>query len=194
MNIADFFNSNPSQFINTLPFMIKDDSISTEKGKISMPFLASEMKYYEDLGIDNEINRVISHEISSKMSRSFAKELFETSNFDYLDLISSNLDAFSMDSGYLNKLVDMILNSGYKNLITTGLLGSCLQDSSRFFVEFNNQDVINRSPANLYSAGKLVGYSNEVNIYVDPYMRFNDGRMCMFNEVLYVVHCAYILG
>lgn len=121
--------------------------------------------------IDQILNLLVD-EVNQDFIRRILKKIFDTPKFDYLDLRPDG----SLMTGrhYLEKLVNMILSSGYKNVVTTGLIASELQDDSRFF-----------NPTNLgktstfYTAGKL----SDVNIWVDPYMRFNDGRLCLFNTV-----------
>ena len=104
------------------------------------------------------------------------KKAFDTAKFDYLDLRPDG----SLMTGRTNleKLVKMIISSGYKNVVTTGMIASELQDS-RLFSPNGFQHASMSATSTFYNSGKL----SDVNIWVDPYMKFNDGRLCLFNTV-----------
>jgi hypothetical protein len=119
---------------------------------------------------------VIKNEISQDVNKLFNKKLFATNKFDYLDLRPDG----SLMTGrkHLEKLVSLILSNNYKNLITTGLISSELQDSEAFMPYMTTHDLKTSGLPECY--GKLSG---RVDVYNDPYMRYDDGRICLFNEV-----------
>lgn len=113
-------------------------------------------------------------EVNMDFIRRILKKMFDTPKFYYMDLRPDG----SLMTGrqHLDTLVNMILSSGYKNLVTSGLIASELQDS-HFFKATSIQTASKTST--FYTPGKL----SDVNIWVDPFMRFNDGRLCLFNTV-----------
>ena len=116
------------------------------------------------------------NELNQDLVKNIFKSLFNTPKFDYLDLRPDG----SLMTGrvHLDKLVQMIYQSGYKNVVTTGLIASELQDSP-YFSSNGFQNASMNATSTFYNSGSLHG----VKIWVDPYMKFNDGRLCLFNEV-----------
>jgi len=177
-NIVDLFNNNSKEFISTQSWMVENKNLTNfETRKLSVPVLTSEMKN-EYLNIDMETHLVnaIKNEISRDVNRLFTKKLFTTNKFDYLDLRPDG----SLMNGrlHLEKLVGLILSNDYKNLITTALISSELQDSSAFSLYIKTDNLKVSSLPDCF--GKLGG---RIDVYNDPYMKFNDGRICLFDEV-----------
>jgi hypothetical protein len=172
-NIVDLFNNNSKEFISTQRWMIENKNLTNfETRKFSV-----EMKN-EHLNIDMETHlvNVIKNEISLDINKLFTKKLFTTNKFDYLDLRPDG----SLMNGrlYLEKLGTLILGNDYKNLITTSHIASELQDSFNFTPYMTTHDLNTSGLPKCY--GKL---GNSVDVYNDPYMRYDDGRICLFNEV-----------
>jgi hypothetical protein len=119
-------------------------------------------------------NMIVS-EVNGDLIRYILKSMFDTKNFDYLDLRPDG----SLMNGriHLENLVQMIINSGYKNVVTSGKIASELGDSQSFSPVDFKQTI--RSTSNLYTPGSL----SDIKIWVDPYMRWNDDRLCLFNLV-----------
>jgi hypothetical protein len=119
-------------------------------------------------------NMIVS-EVNGDLIKHILKSMFDTKNFDYLDLRPDG----SLMNGriHLENLVQMIINSGYKNVVTSGKIASELGDS-QFFSPVDFKQTI-QSTSNLYTPGSL----SDIKIWVDPYMRWNDDRLCLFNLV-----------
>ena len=177
-NIVDLFNNNSKEFINTQRWMIENKNLTNfETRKFSVPVLTSEMKN-EYLNIDMEPHLVnaIKDEIGRDLNRLFTKKLFTSNKFDYLDLRPCG----SLMTGrkHLEQLVTLIFGNDYNNLITTGHITSELQDSSSFSPYMTTHDLKTNGLPECF--GRLGG---RVDVYNDPYMKFNDGRICLFNQV-----------
>jgi hypothetical protein len=175
-NIVDLFNNNSKEFINTQRWMIENKNLTNfETRKFSVPVLTSEMKNEFNIDMVSHLVNAIKDEIGRDLNRLFTKKLFTTNKFDYLDLRPDG----SLSSGriHLEDLVILILSNDYKNLITTGHISSELQDSSSFSPYMTTHDLKTNGLPECF--GKL-GY---IDVYNDPYMKFNDGRICLFNEV-----------
>lgn len=129
-----------------------------------------------NIDVTNVVVNALINELNQYFIRDILKSMFSTPKFDYLDLRPDG----SLMTGrvHLEKLVQMIYQSGYKNVVTTGLIASELQDSV-YFSSNGFQHASMNATSTFYNLGSL----NGVKIWVDPYMKFNDGRLCLFNEV-----------
>ncbi len=177
-NIVDLFNNNSKEFISTQCWMIENKNLTNfETRKFSVPVLTTEMKNeYLNIDMESILVKTIKDEINLDINKLFTKKLFTTSKFDYLDLRPNG----SLMNGrlHLEKLVGLILSNDYKNLITTTLISSELQDSSAFSPYMKTDNFKVSSLPDCF--GKLGG---RIDVYNDSYMKFNDGRICLFNEV-----------
>jgi hypothetical protein len=177
-NIVDLFNSNSKNFIITQSWMIENKDLTNfETRKFSVPVLTSEMKNeYLNIDMGAYLINAIKSEISQDVNKLFNKKLFTTNKFDYLDLRHD--DSLMTGRKNLEKLVSLILSNDYKNLITTGLISSELQDSPAFSPYMITDDL--KTGAEPQSYGRLGGH---LEVYNDPYMKYDDGRICLFNGV-----------
>jgi hypothetical protein len=135
-----------------------------------------------DIDTSDIVISTIKKELVSSIQRDCNKKLFDTKKFSYLDL--RNKYGSLLNRSNLYDLVNMIMSSGYTNFITSANIASELQDSEHFkSIEFkglfdkNSKSL--RSTANTYLIGKL----NNISVCVDPYMKWDDGRICLFNDV-----------
>jgi len=129
-----------------------------------------------NIDVTSIVTSTLINELNQDLIRTILKSMFNTQNFDYLDLRPDG----SLMTGrvHLERLVQMIYQSGYKNVITTGMIASELMDSAYFLSNgFKNASM--SATSTFYNSGSL----NGVKVWVDPYMKFNDGRLCLFNEV-----------
>lgn len=177
-NIVDLFNNNSKEFIITQRWMVENKNLTNfETRRFSVPVLTSEMKNeYLNIDMGPHLINVIKNEINQDINKLFTKRLFTTNKFDYLDLRTDG----SLMNGrkHLEQLVSLLTGDNYKNLITTGYIASELQDSFAFMPYMTTHDLkIGGLPE---CCGKLGG---SVAVYTDPYMRYDDGRICLFNEV-----------
>jgi hypothetical protein len=176
-NIVDLFNNNSKEFINTQLWMIENKNLTNfETSKFSVPVLTSEMKnQYLNIDMGPHLVNAIKDEIGRDLNRLFTKKLFTTNKFDYLDL---RPDGSLSSRIHLEDLVILILSNDYKNLITSGHISSELQDSFNFtpYIFTENLKISNGLP-------ECFGKLGSIDVYNDPYMKFNDGIICLFNEV-----------
>lgn len=177
-NIVDLFNSNSKEFIITQSWMIENKNLTNfETRKFSVPILTSEMKNeYLNIDMSAYLINAIKSEISQDVNKLFNKKLFTTNKFDYLDLRPDG--SLMTDRKNLEKLVSLILSNDYKNLITTGLISSELKNSVAFMSYMTTNDLKTIGLSEF--CGRLSG---RVEVYNDPYMKYDDGRICLFNGV-----------
>lgn len=174
-NLIESFNSR-KDIIKLYDFMAINKSLNNfESYQVSMNNNGALGTAF-NIDVDEIIISSLISELNQNFIRRILKMAFDTSKFDYLDLRPDG----SLMTGrtQLENLTKMIISSGYKNLVTTGLIASELQDS-QFFSSNGFQHASMSATSTFYNLGKL----SDVNIWVDPYMKFNDGRLCLFNTV-----------
>jgi hypothetical protein len=128
------------------------------------------------LGLDynSVIINTICKEINGDFTRLILKSLFNTDKFDFIDRRGKT--DFEYDYQSVLDLTEMIIQSGYKNFVTTAKIASHLRDINYFLP--NPSDLMNK-PSTLYRVGSLRG----VNIWVDAFMRYDDDMICLFDSV-----------
>lgn len=165
----------------------KDELIKNFDWVVENQLLRNFTKYQISFGapIENpawmDLDLIIANSIKSEFSQSIMKtiikELFKTNDYDFVDFSFEEIDSSLLDMRHAREICERILDNNYKNLIINNGLGSILQDCSQFQVcpvslSLNHSGFV-------YPIGKL-GYRG---VFVDPYMRFNDDRICLFDEV-----------
>lgn len=177
-NIVDLFNNNSKEFIDTQRWTIENKNLTNfETRRFSVPVLTSEMKNeYLNIDMGPHLINVIKNEINQDINKLFTKRLFTTNKFDYLDLRTDG----SLMTGrkHLEQLVSLLTGDNYNNLITTGYIASELQDSFAFMPYMTTHDL--KTGGLPECCGKLGG---SIDVYSDPYMKYDDGRICLFDEV-----------
>ena len=175
-NIVDYF-SDYRRVLNPYPWMIHNERLNNfQLRKLSIP-MSAETRLF-DVDISKRVISIARNEINQDISKTVTKFLFDTTKFDYLDLRPDG--SLQNSRIFRDKLVGMILSENYTNLITTALITSTIQDSSSFQPYMTTSDV--KTSGALERVGKL---GKKVDIQMDPYMKFNDGRICLFNEVYF---------
>lgn len=168
---------NKSEIIKLYDWMnVNKNLINFDKYQVSVNASADLALSAFNIDSNSLILNLLVDEVNQDFIKRILKKIFDTPKFDYLDLRPGG----SLMTGrqHLDTLVNMILSSGYKNVVTTGLIASELQDS-QFFNATSIQSASLSKTSTFYTAGKL----SDVNIWVDPFMKFNDGRLCLFNTV-----------
>lgn len=121
----------------------------------------------------------IQSEFNQNISKRIFSELISTKKFDYYDVSKwHNLDAMPISD--LIKVSDFIINTNngqYKNIIASPMVACVLQDLSRFSVKMGNY--VNSGMGRVYNVGSISG----IEVWVDPFMKYNDTRVIMFNDV-----------
>lgn len=170
---------NPSDLIVKLKFLEFDESLSNfESDSISISVSIDEIESIRNKTgflIEEHIFSLLVAEINQSIYKEITKRLLDTVKFDYIDLNKGN---YTNQMQSQRAIVDNIIEnkSEYSSLITSGMMCSGLSDVYGF------NFVVSGSPFKgglLYSTGDIMG----IDVYVDPYMRYNDGRICLLDKV-----------
>lgn len=176
-NIVDYF-SDYRRVLTPYPWMIYNERLNNfQVRRLSIPIMNTEAQSF-GFNMHDRVISVARNEINQDIIKTITKSLFDTTKFDYLDLRPDG--SLQNSRVFRDKLVGMILDENYTNLITTALITSSLQDSSSFQPYMITDDV--KTSGTLDRVGKL---GKKVDIQMDPFMKFNDGRICLFNEVYF---------
>jgi hypothetical protein len=119
--------------------------------------------------MDKYYTSLVCSQIEQSIERDLVKELEKISVSDYIDIVG----IIEYEG---SKIVENVIkNSGYSNCITNSKTGSLLQDCFGF--TSTKTININRG-GNIYKIGKLY----DVDIYVDPFMKWDDDVIILFDN------------
>lgn len=175
---TDVFN-NPKDLITKLDFVEFDDNLSNFESKnIGISVSIDEIESIRNKTgflIDEHIFSLVVAEINQSIYKEITKKLFDTVKFDYIDLNKGNYtNQMQSQRAIGDKIIES--KSEYSSLIASGMMCSGLSDVSGF--SFVSGSVF-KGGGLPYSTGNLMG----IDVYVDPYMRYNDGRICLLDKV-----------
>jgi hypothetical protein len=172
MDLAQKFNElKNSDIFENLDFMKsgyvynekQNIQISTQYNDVSIPGVNTEEIMIKQ--VKSEINRSIYNKI--------VRDLFETDLYSVIDFRNSDFERRFLDE-IRNTLGEL---SGYKNIILSSYLGSLIGELNSY--SSTPTYSVNNS-SHIYKIGKLFGI---FDIWVDPYMKYNDTRIVGFNDV-----------
>jgi hypothetical protein len=116
----------------------------------------------------------IEKDISQTISRKCIKNIIDNSRCEYLNL-TKYPNHVELDRQATDELIQYIIDSGYKKCVLSSMLAACIQDNALF--NFKIQTLING--ADIYHIGSI----SNVELYVDPYMRYDDNTIILLNEI-----------
>ena len=151
-----------------------DKSVNTNFAKYSTSVKMSSNDFSNDFSL---IREHIEKDIASTISRKCIREILDNSKNEYLDL-TKYINDIELDRLATNELIDYIIDSGYSKCILNGMLAACIQDDARFYFKAMNQNSIING-ADIYN----IGFLSDIELYVDPYMRYNDTTMILLNDL-----------
>lgn len=170
MSIIEIINKHGKNIFEIKKLYVVDTSItklSTNRILISIPDEDRMIRIGVDKDvaifniIRNESSTIIEKEIYNKLSSSSDINFIDSTKYQPYQLLKKNF-LYSFTS--------------YKNILTNGMISSAMQNSPQFI---NIQlDKVTGS-AGFYEIGN---YSN-FNIWVNPYQRYTDGTMMLFNNI-----------
>ena len=153
-----------------------DKSVSFNKSPVQMAVQMAS----DDFSL---IREHIEKDIASTISRKCIKEIIDNSKNEYLDL-TKYVNDIELDRLATNELIDYIIDSGYSKCILNGMLAACIQDDARFYFKPMNKNAMNQNTSIINGADIYnIGFLSDIELYVDPYMRYNDTTMILLNDL-----------
>ena len=98
------------------------------------------------------------------------KKIFDSENILTLDYRGIS------DRDYPVDLVHEIAKRQYKNVLVSPKIAALIQDTAFFIPDMNNSG----SFSNCYRIGTIFSHRD---IYVDPFLKWDDMRVCLFNDI-----------
>lgn len=174
MSITDIINNDFENIITPQNWMTKNNSLlNFKKYQVSISLTSSQV---EDLTSPFLLS-ILKNEINSNIVKSITEELLSTQNIEFLDLtFDSSINVTSNFTTYLDKLITFISKNEFDNILSGPRICSILQDSSSF------TSSVNVTTEMYKHHGKLL---NRYEIYNNPFLKYNDGRLCLFNKIEY---------
>lgn len=175
MNLVQEFNDlNKSDLFINLKFM-KSGYVYVEKERVQF---STSYNNIEIPGLDTKslIIDTIKSELNVKIYNKIIKDLFDTEVYDLFDFRGSDLE-----KEFINKIKDVFYKlNGYKNIVCSSYIASLISEINTYSYNYSYNKTSNQTFNHIYKTGNLFGL---YDIWIDPYMKYNDTRICGFNEV-----------
>jgi len=175
--IVDIFESVKDDLIVTQPYVSINKNLknfTTTTFSVAVPI---EFKQDFNIDYDAEMLKLIRNEMNQSLYKSILKELFDTSKFDYVD-ISKTVNTHQSVNDIINFLGINYFDNRYKYLVTNTQMANSLGDSSQFHFQPMNDSKVVEFNGIPYQFGHLMNY----DVFLDPYMKFDDNRICLFDS------------
>jgi predicted amino acid-binding ACT domain protein len=176
-DIVDIFEGVKNDIFTIQPYLSINKSLknfTTTKFSISIPLNGQDIS----LDVDTQIISLLRNEINQNIYKSILKELFSTSKFDYVDIIKT-VNTHQSINDIIYFLHNENIDNKYDYLMSNTNLANSLADSSLFnFKSVKGGSSVVEFRGIPYLFGSLVGY----DVYLDPFMRFDDSRICLFDS------------
>lgn len=128
-------------------------------------------KYPMNFDDSTILDSVLYNELFHSILKTILSELYKTQNCDYIDLTKFNLSYYGIEE----RIVNIINNYDYKTVITNGNLHVHMQSH----ISFTSKIIDTTLNIGTYQSGYMLGKS----IWTDPYIKYNDNKICLFNDV-----------
>lgn len=174
-DIVESINSGKFEIFETNPFITINKNLNNfNKYQMSVSLSNGDISRFEE-----QIFPVIKNEFTNGVYNKIISKLFDTRKFDYIDFRGSGLSLDFLKIGDIRKIYDLTMNckEEYTDIISSGSMVSVLGDLSQFMPYAYNQS--SASSGGVYKCGTISG----LNVWIDPYMRYDDTRIVLFKSV-----------
>lgn len=130
----------------------------------------------EVFGIDIEAqfrSVMVNECVNGLIRKSFTKILNNGNNVDYV-----MINDIALDFNFPPDLIHHIYKYNYKNMVMSSKMGASIQDTAGYKPSMNNKLTINTSGM-MYKIGTFYNFE----VWVDPYMKYNDHRIIFFDDI-----------
>ena len=165
-------NKDFTKVIATRDFIKVDKNLRNFKGiSVSMSLPQNEVA-----GIKIDDDRILStifNEITQNIYKVILRDIASNNTNTFVNLTNEE-----RHERVIEKLCTSIQVEDYKYCVTNSRLASDISDSAGF--HFSNLQNRSTNGSFVYLTGKLLGGKD---VYVDPYMRYNDYKIFLFDEI-----------
>lgn len=126
-------------------------------------------------GVDTDVmfEKILYSEVESNIYKEIFNSITDTDDIDYVDYIGKNI----YDGNLYKDIISLILSNKFNYVITNAKISSIIQDSQNFHFNKQFSNTLLRSS----SAPYVIGSLGPTQVFVNPYMKFTDNRVIMFN-------------
>lgn len=186
-DIVDGINFNRIKLFEGNEFLIANSNLKNPTSfTLSVSLDALQSLVSLDINTNDNIFGIIRQEVSQSVNSEIFSKLFGTRKFEYLDLSKSGgiSGTTYRDQRSLYNLI-VSSNEGYSNIISNGYVAASLQDLPEYTSKIRNIQRNNYSDYGRLFMSKNMSFNgpDNINIWVDPYMTYNDTRLVMFSNV-----------
>jgi hypothetical protein len=167
LNLPDFFN-----------IQVCDYSLPE---RLEASFSIKTIPQVFDIDIKSEILKQICNDLTTKVVNNSLQEMSNSSNIvvDFIDkrgLGDITIIPYSDIEDFVSEIVNQC--RGYKNIVCSGSVAIVIQDDSRLHFSPQNENFI-KTQSFIYKVGVICG----INVWIDPYMKYNDYKIMAFNDI-----------
>lgn len=179
-DIVDSINSGETNLFDINPLMkIGKNLTNFQRFQLSIALVDPSSMSVFGLDVEEKTFSVIREELMVDLNKRVLRDIFNTPKFEYLDLRGTGTLMMTATHHAQRQLLDLIMSckENYTNIVTTGAIAASLADLAEYIPSINSKEA--RSGTEAYKVGRI----SNLNIWVDPFMSFNDGRLVLFGDV-----------
>lgn len=167
---------NPEDIFEYLSFIKIDKSLNNlNRLTASVALKSTDYPMISSIDMNDKITNLLISELNQMVYKNIVEDIMKDYDFKCINLIGEDIESLKSIREITSNLNEI---SGYKFSITSGMMQSNISDAPGFNRIFQTANLkkINAIPY-------LVGNLNNIECYVDPFMRYNDNTIYLFNDI-----------